>query len=83
MKVTNNVRFICTFGNYEKENSGRKRNHVVSLIGLADKKWARLDDFMDRGIPCTITNQRGYTDECFTRDITDVTLWDMRVIISW
>jgi hypothetical protein len=82
-KPRNNVRFIAKFENYEKERLGKKRNHVVKYEGLAFSKWKRLLEFKTKGIPCDITIQKGYTSESFTRQITDVTEFDNRVIMSW
>lgn len=79
---TNDVRFVSTYENYDKEASGLKRNHVVKRHNLARSKWGKLYDF-SQGIPCTITIQRGYTVECFTENLSDVTEHDGRVIMSW
>lgn len=78
----NNVRFVSTFENYDKEEFGLKSNHVVRRKNLARYKWAKLYDF-SQGIPCTITIQRGYTEVCFTKNLKDVTEHDGRVIMSW
>lgn len=82
-KRSNNVRFICTYENYEKERSGIKRNHVIKYGRLAYSKWVRLCSFIAGNAKCSITIQKGYTSKTFTRDITDVTKFEKRVIISW
>ena len=82
-KDTNNVRFVSTFENYEKERSGIKRNHVVNYLQLARSKKLILNAFIKSGVKCSITIQKGYTDECFTRKLKDVTIWDYVVIMSW
>ena len=84
MSMTKNkVHFIATKANYKKEQSGRKRNHVVILEKLAKRKFDRLISFIRDKTPCKITIRCGYTPTSFTRKITDVTIWEGRVIISW
>lgn len=81
--MINNFRFISTFENYEKEESGRKRNHVVARGGLPLHKRKKLNAFIIDKKPLTITIQKAYTNEHFTRLVTDVTIWEGRVIVSW
>lgn len=81
--MKNNVRFIATFENYKKEESGKKRNHVVRFDTLPIAKLKRLEEFILNGVHCDITIQRGYTVKCFTKELTDVTHYENMVIMSW
>lgn len=78
-----NVRFISKFEYYEKEKSGKKRNTVRDWLGLSGAKYDRLNRWLKAGNFGTVTIQKGYTKESFTRKVTDVTVLGNGVIISW
>ena len=79
----NNVRFVSSFDNYEKEISGRK-NNTVRLNAKCDREpFKTLRRRVELGIYGTVTIQKGYTKENFTRKVTDVTFWGMVCVVSW
>ena len=66
------INFISTFAWYEKEESGVKPNTIRDMKVYERAKAATH-----------IRIQKGYTAACFVRKITDVSLFEDRVIISW
>ena len=79
----NNVRFISSFDNYEKEIRGRK-NNTVRLNAKCDREpFKTLRRWDENKIYGTVTIQKGYTKENFTRKVTDVTFWGMVCVVSW
>ena len=66
------IHFISTFEKYDKEFSGKKSNTV------------RDAKYYEKAKKCMhIVIRRGYTNTCFVKTITDVTLWRNICIISW
>jgi hypothetical protein len=72
------VRFKSVPENYEKEKSGRKPN-TVRVVAADDLRFPFLNDRTAGSIE--IINSE--TEESFRREITDITFWDGRFIISW
>lgn len=69
---TNTLTLISNHEMYEKERSGAKPN-TLRDISIAWK--AKRAEF--------VRIRKGYTNESFTRKITDVSTWGGHVIISW
>ena len=70
----NIINFISNFEMYDKEVSGKKPNTL------------RLDTPITRArleIATHVKIHRGYTKQCFVREITDKTFWNGWCIISW
>ena len=76
-------RFISTFDYYDREKTGVKPYTIRRRSSLKLKQVEDLvQSFVDnRTIEVTI--QRGYTSECFTRKISDTTVFDNSVIFAW
>lgn len=74
MKMSEVIEFVSTFEMYEKEKSGRKPNTLRLVGGTKEVRLNRATHVRIR---------KGYTKECFTRKITDVTKWKGVWIISW
>ena len=68
------IGFVSTYEMYKIEESGVKPN---TLRVLKFKQEQRLKKATH------IRIRKGYTKECFTRRITNITKWDNNWIISW
>lgn len=63
--------------NYEKEKDGRKPNTLRSNKSYAEHLSSEVMQ------PTIIIIENSKTGEYFTRQITDITIWQDWVIISW
>jgi len=71
---------------FEKEHLDIK-NNTVREIDLSDERFKNLIAWMQTGwndgdIEIKITNAL-YTDQYFTRDIRDISIWNNFMIITW
>ena len=68
------IDFVSTYEMYDKEVIGRKPNTVRVLSFNKEQKLKSATHVRIR---------RGYTEQCFIREITDKTKWFNEWIISW
>ena len=76
------VEFKSVPENYKKEESGSKPNTIRKLPMGGDRektlrRWASLVDYGQIRIMNTVSGIS------FTREVTDVTIWEGWMIISW
>ena len=80
--MVNNVSFSSTKENWIKEFSGIK-NNTIRKKNIADIRHLSLIGDMNSNSYGKITIQNEETQQEFTRKITDVTIYDDYLIISW
>jgi hypothetical protein len=76
------VEFKSVPSNYFKELSGLKSN-TVRKIPIGDEREEVLKRWEIVGDYGKIKIRNSETKEYFTRVVTDVTIWDGLIIISW
>lgn len=79
------VSFKSTPENYRKEYSGLKRNTVrKKSMEEEDVRFEILDKFIENNINhLKIEICNSINNECFSKQVTDVTKFDGYYIISW
>jgi hypothetical protein len=84
--LTEDVRFISTFKNFDDEASGRKPYIIRDFFMLPDAKKDKIERFIAGGNVLIVTISRGYTSRCIRHTVTHAFLWKNEygdVIIAW
>jgi len=77
MNQNNTIHFKSIPENYEKEKDGRKPNTLRTLQSYTEHLFSEETE------PKIIIIENSETGAFFTRQITDITIWQGWVIISW
>jgi hypothetical protein len=76
------VEFKSTLNNYLKELSGLKPN-TIRRLPIGDEREEILRRWEIVGDCGQIKIRNSLTKEYFTRNVSDVTIWEDIIIISW